>query len=155
MNNVAFTGVTLHYVDNNFNAINKCLAVCHTSGSHTYKVLAEHTTAILAEYGIKLDVPVHIVTDNASNMKVAMTKLMRNVHWQPCFAHTLQFVIVTPLESKEVSALGKVLSKARTIVGHYRRSPSAATALTAIQTDLNLPLHKLVQDVATRWNSQV
>ena len=100
-NNVAFTGVMLHYVDNNFNAI-KVFDCPPYTGSHTSKVLAEHATAILAEYGINLDVPVHIVTDNASNVKVAMMKLMRNVQWRPFFAHTLQLVIVTALESKGV-----------------------------------------------------
>ena len=110
-NNVAYTGVTLHYFDKAFNSVNKCLAVRHTPGSHTLKVLAEHTTEILAEYSIKLDTPVHIVTDNASNVKVAMTKLMRNVQWRPCFAHTLQLIIVTALESKEVSALGKMIAR--------------------------------------------
>ena len=48
-----------------------------------------------------------------------------------------------------------MISKARMMVGHYRGSPSVTTALTAIQMDLNLPQHKLVQDISTRWNSQV
>jgi len=49
----------------------------------------------------------------------------------------------------------KVLSKARAIVGHFRRSPLATTELKKAQNQLNVPEHKLLQDCATRWNSQV
>lgn len=58
-NNVAFSGVMLHYIDKEFNAINKCVAVIHTPGSHTLKVLAHHTTEILSEFGVKLDTSSH------------------------------------------------------------------------------------------------
>ena len=101
-NNVEFSTVTLHYMDIDFNAINRCLAVRNTPGSHTAKVLAEHTSFILGEFGMQLDKAVYIVTDNASNIKVAMTKLLQNVKWRPCFTHTLQLMIITALDNKDV-----------------------------------------------------
>lgn len=135
--------------------MHKCLAVRHTPGSHTAKLLAQHTTEILHEFGVVLDNGVHIITDNAANVRLAMTKVMTNVKWRPCFAHSLQLVINSSVDSPEVAGLSKMLAKASAIVGHFRHSPSATTALMTIQADNKLPQHKLVQDVATRWNSQV
>ena len=97
----------------------------------------------------------HIITDNAANVKVVMTKVLQNVQWRPCFAHTLQLSINMALDCKDVSALGKMLAEARTIASHYWCSPSAMTALMKIQLENSMPQHKLIQDVVTRWNSQV
>ena len=49
-NNTAYTGVMLNYIDRTFNVVNKVLAIRHTPGSHTAKVLASHTIDILEEF---------------------------------------------------------------------------------------------------------
>ena len=41
----------------------------------------------------------------------------------------------------------------RKIVSHFHKSSKATEELRQIQTLLNLPQHKLIQDVETRWNS--
>ena len=43
---------------------------------------------------------------------------------------------------------------ARKIVGHFRHSPLATKKLHDIQVRLGLPIHKLIQDVPTRWGSK-
>ena len=80
---------------------------------------------------------------------------MPGVLWRPCFAHTLQLCVNGALTSREVTDLPKILSKARSIVGHFRRSPTATSQLAKAQEQLSLPRHQLLQDCATRWNSQV
>ena len=62
-----------------------------TMGSHTTKLLAKHATNILGEFRVKLDKSVHFV--NAAPVKLPMTKLMDNVVWRSCFAHTMQLVV--------------------------------------------------------------
>ena len=117
--NDTYKGVTLHYVNANFDIVNRCLAVRHAQGSHTAKLLTEHTTDILSEFGVTLEKPVNVITDNAANVKMAMTKMMVNVKWRPCSAHILQLIINIGLDNKNVTDLSKMLSKARSIVGHY------------------------------------
>ena len=102
--------------------------VRHAPGSHTAKLLAKTATDILGEFGVKLDKLVHFVTDIAAPVKLAMTKLMDNVVWRLCFARTMQLVVNGVLAGKKVSDLSKILAKARSIVGHFRRSLSATTA---------------------------
>ena len=46
-----------------------------------------------------------------------------------------------------------MLSTARKIVGHFRRSNLAYSNLKKIQTNLSLPQHRLTQDECIRWNS--
>jgi hypothetical protein len=152
----AYSAVTPHYINENFNSVNRCIAVRHAPGSHTADLLAAHVTQVLLDFGIQAsDRDIHVTTDNGANIKKAMTKVMVNVKWRGCFAHTLQLVVNAGLESKEVPNLGKMLAKARAIVGHFKRSTTASALLHDIQVRHNIVQHKLRQDVPTRWNSQL
>lgn len=46
-----------------------------------------------------------------------------------------------------------LVSRIRKIVAYFHRSGKATEELHRIQASLNLPQHKLIQDVETRWNS--
>ena len=46
-----------------------------------------------------------------------------------------------------------LLATCRSIVGHFKHSSVACHKLAHIQENLQLPKHKLKQDVVTRWNS--
>ena len=52
-----------------------------------------------------------------------------------------------------LSGISEILRRCRKVVGHFKHSVVAQNALEESQTKLNLPQHKLVQDVMTRWNS--
>lgn len=43
--------------------------------------------------------------------------------------------------------------KVRRLVAHFHRSPKATACLKEKQQILKIPLHKLIVDVSTRWNS--
>ena len=47
----------------------------------------------------------------------------------------------------------EILFKARKIVSHFRRSSRHAEMLKQHQVTHDMPQHKLLQDVSTRWNS--
>jgi len=151
-NNDSYMGVTCHWVDEDYQLRNTCLAIKHAPGSHTADLISTELSEIMTDWGIER--PVHLVTDSGANVKRAMS-LMEGVEWRPCFAHTLQLVVNGGLGSREVTELPKVLAKARAIVGHFRRSPLATVQLEKAQTQLSLPQHRLKQDCPTRWNSQV
>ena len=50
-------------------------------------------------------------------------------------------------------AISEILRRCSKVVGHFKHSVVAQNALEESQTRLNLPQHKLVHDVMTRWNS--
>ena len=68
-----------------------------------------------------------------------------------CFIHSLQLCIEDAVFSQR--AVIDITAKCRTICTHFSHSVVACEELKRIQTDLGLPLHKMIQDVRTRWNS--
>lgn len=146
--NTSYMGVTAHWIEEDFSMQSACLAVKPAPGSHTADYIAEEMQAVLNDWSIDSS-SLHVVTDSGANVKKAMSKLPA-VHWRACFAHTLQLCVNAGLASREVTELPKVLSKARAIVGHFRRSPLATSELEKAQVQLGLPCHKLLQDCQTR-----
>lgn len=74
-----------------------------------------------------------------------------NVASLPCLAHSLQLIIKDGVLLQP--AVVQLLNCARSLVGHYHRSNVAFNTFRQIQSQLNLPGHVLIQDVATHWNS--
>lgn len=65
--------------------------------------------------------------------------------------HTLQLTIKNSLQVQE--NVSEAITSGRRIVTHFNHPALAQEKLLQIQNELNLPKHKLVQDVSTRWNS--
>ncbi|KAH9375033.1 hypothetical protein HPB48_021154 [Haemaphysalis longicornis] len=95
--------------------------------------------------------PIYVVTDNAGNMRAATRGL--SGHERTCFPHTLQFAI---RDAKVMNpCLVALCKKARGIVGHYKHNPKAQERLNCCRKKMDKqPLH-VVQDVKTRWNSEL
>lgn len=146
--------VNAHFVDNNFILQTFCLENSYFEEEHNDKNIALKLREIAEQrYGIRSSqtIPIFCITDNASNMVSALTSMPDWIHLR-CFAHTLQLALHDA--KKEVPGMAKMLSKARSIVGHYKHSSTAQTRLNKIQERLGLrPLH-LIQDCETRWNSE-
>lgn len=68
-----------------------------------------------------------------------------------CFSHLIQLVVHEGLLSQR--SVGDVLASGRKIIGHLKHSPLATSRLETIQTGLQMPVKRLIQDVPTRWNS--
>lgn len=68
-----------------------------------------------------------------------------------CFIHTLQLVIHDAILSQRT--VSDIVAKCRKIVLHFNHSAIACTKLKTIQESLKLPVHKMIQDIVTRWNS--
>lgn len=157
VSNDAFVGVTAHYLLEDFSYQDRCLTVKHAPGSHTSEMICKHLDDICNEWSLQQRtalLPLYVVTDNGSNMKKAV-HLMKHAKWVPCFAHTLQLVINKVLSLGELRDIQDLLSTARAIVGHFRRSPMACKTLEQAQEKLGTRKKRLIQDCSTRWNSQV
>ena len=99
------------------------------------------------EWGLPPDPP--LVSDNASNMTVAAEEFGSSLH-VGCLAHTLNLACGKALKITSVSHL---LARMRRVVAYFHRSTVANAILKDKQKLLQLPEHKLLIDVATRWNS--
>lgn len=115
--------------------------------SHTGSNIAAVLTEAVAEWGLPPVPP--LVSDNASNMFVAGREFGAEVH-VGCFAHTLNLACGKALK---ISSVSRLLAKMRNIVAYFHRSCPATNILKDKQRLLQLPQHKLIIDVQTRWNS--
>ncbi|KAL0146480.1 hypothetical protein M9458_058111 [Cirrhinus mrigala] len=92
-----------------------------------------------------------VVTNNARNMGVVVKEAGLSPHVK-CFAHTLNLASQAGLKVNRVSRL---LGGVRRVAAFFHRSSTATAVLTSKQQMLNLPVHKLIMDVVTRWNSSL
>jgi hypothetical protein len=90
-----------------------------------------------------------VVCDNGSNLLAALSA--GSLTHVPCLAHVLNLVVQKFLRT--YPGLSDIVAKARRIASHFRRSPTATASLSKLQRKYNLPLHRLIVDSVTRWNS--
>ncbi len=145
---LGYITVTCHFIDSSWGLRSVVLATTNLTKDHTAENVADELKRITDEWNIT-DKVVAVVTDNAANI-VAAVRLNGWKHI-PCFAHTLNLVVQDALTADPI--LSVIQKKCRDIVTYFHRSCKATERLTSIQVRLNLPDHKLVQDVSTRWNS--
>ncbi|KAK6196399.1 hypothetical protein SNE40_001632 [Patella caerulea] len=149
--NHAYISLTAHYLTDDWKLENKLLATRLMANKHTGVNIASYLTDLAKEFNIK-DITA-VVTDNAANMRVALrhvNDVMENettVEHTGCFAHTLQLAVNDGLK---LNAIDRVLGAARKLVGHFNHSVVATETLLKVQGS---DPKKLIQDVATRWNS--
>ena len=115
--------------------------------SRTALFILESIRALQSDREIKLHA---VVTDNGSNM----VKALRDGNFTNirCMAHTINLMVQNALRHSD-SNVENLLSKARTLVSHFRRSSRCAEMLKQYQITHAMPKHKLLLDVSTRWNS--
>jgi len=95
-----------------------------------------------------------VVRDNAANMARGME--VAGIPSVGCFAHSMQLCVQSQLTSKkeDMKFIVQLLAQCRSLVGHFSHSVLAKEKFRLIQDSMQgIPRRKLVQDVATRWNS--
>jgi hypothetical protein len=113
---------------------------------HTGQNIAVTLINIFNEWNIANKI-ITVVSDNGSNIKNAINEHLLK-HHHPCMAHTLNLSIIEAINGN--SDINQILKKCRTIVGHFKHSSNATEKLKDFQLQMNLPLLKVKQDVATR-----
>ncbi|XP_050547873.1 zinc finger BED domain-containing protein 4-like [Daktulosphaira vitifoliae] len=146
-NNQSFIAVTAHFLNpENDSELSAYLLGCTSfPESHTADNLALFLKNTVSEWGLN-DRVTAVVTDNASNMKLAIDKC----DWRriSCFAHSVNLVVQNSLEIIE-----PVITKIKNIVSYFKRSSHALAKLEEYQKQTGSPILKLKQDCPTRWNS--
>ncbi|XP_034023456.1 zinc finger BED domain-containing protein 1-like [Thalassophryne amazonica] len=142
--------VTAHYVNNDWEIESPVLQTRPIYESHTSDNLAEVLKEAVLEWKLdKQNTTIPVTTDNAKNIVNASNAAGLSPHIG-CFAHTVNLASQKGLGVNQISRL---LSKVRRVVTFFHKSTTAAVVLKAKQEMLQLPPHKLIQDVTTRWNS--
>lgn len=146
--NQGYVTITSHHIDPEWKMKTFVLQTRVLNEAHTGKNIGGLLREACTEWKISDKNPA-IVTDNARNMIVAGAEAQFSPHIT-CFAHTLNLASQKGLG---VDRASRLLGKVRKIVGYFHRSPIACHVLQEKQNLMDLPKHKLIQDIITRWNS--
>lgn len=120
--------------------------------AHTGVNIAEVLKSAVTEWELeRAKHGIAVVSDNARNMDVAVREAGLAPHIK-CFAHTLNLATQAGLSVPRVSRL---LGRVRRVAAFFHRSSTATAVFASKQKMLELPSHKLIIDVATRWNSSL
>jgi hypothetical protein len=94
----SYSGVTLHYLDEDFVMNGWLLEVEPLPGKHTGKLIAKAIRIALTRWGLRLESCVRLVRDGAANVVVAADDL--GVSSFSCVAHSLHLVVGAALIKK-------------------------------------------------------
>ncbi|KAI4875045.1 hypothetical protein NFI96_001341 [Prochilodus magdalenae] len=118
--------------------------------THTGVNIAEVLKSTVTEWELgRVNHGIAVVTDNARNMDVPVREAGLAPHIK-CFAHTLNSVA-----GLSVPRVSRLLAKVRRVAAAFHRSTTVTAVLASKQKQLDIPSHKLIIDVPTRWNSSL
>uniref|UniRef100_A0AAZ1Y5E7 BED-type domain-containing protein n=1 Tax=Oreochromis aureus TaxID=47969 RepID=A0AAZ1Y5E7_OREAU len=143
----SYVTVTAHHITDQWNLQSHVLQTRAMHDSHTGEHIAALLTDAVAEWGLNAKDLV-VVTDNAPNMALA-ARLAGMTHIQ-CFAHSLNLASQKALK---IQSVVRLLGRIRRVTAFFRRSTTASNQLKQRQCLLQLPAHRLITDIITRWNS--
>lgn len=147
-NNESFIAVTAHFILEA--ELKTILLSCHgMDAAHTYENLASEIKMVMAHWDIT-DKIVLVVSDNAANITAAIEQHLKLKHLG-CAAHKLNLIVDAALKEPLVA---EIISKVKTIVRYFRKSPKAFKLFSDNQIKEGIPTpKKLIMSVPTRWNS--
>ncbi|KAK7934311.1 hypothetical protein WMY93_005207 [Mugilogobius chulae] len=146
----SYLTVTVHFISSEWKMMSHVLQTRAIYDQHTSTNLAEALKEAVHEWKLERSyATIPVTTDNARNIINAVKEAGLGPQIG-CFAHTINLASQKATGLNQVSRL---LGKVRKIVTFFHRSTTAAHILQSKQEMLNVPKHKLIQDVPTRWNS--
>lgn len=141
-----FLAVTAHFIDRDFELKSVMLECASFGDRHTSTNLATELNRIIGEWGLEKKILI-VISDNAANIKKAIKEDLKLKHFG-CFAHTINLI------AQDALTYGcDILDKVKAVVSFFKRSTVAASKLIEQQKLLQRESKKLIQEVATRWNS--
>jgi hypothetical protein len=153
--NQGYLSYTAHFLTNNFELKNYCVAVENVDESHTAdalaKSLSEQTVAWTTEAQRANKLKIAVVSDNAAKIQSALTKVPFCTPIN-CFNHTLQLSINDAV--RHCDELQTTVQKAKSITTHFKHSSKNTKMLLDREKQLGMQQLKLKQECTTRWNSR-
>lgn len=140
---------TGHFIQRDWNRQQVVLNVKTMSSSHRARYIQETFLEMLDSWKINPDCVVLVLRDGGTNMVKGMK--LAELPDLSCTAHTLQLVINDGLSSQR--AVLDIIATSKSCAGHFGHSVLAKQKLRAIQEELGLPTHSIIQAVQTHWSS--
>ena len=157
-NNLLFQSLTLHFINNRFELKRLLVKLDYFGENHTGEIILEKLDSLIK--GLKLEQKTHTwaTTDGGTNvlkaMRLSKASQLPSINdnlW--CADHQIHLIVTDAL--KAVPAWKEVSSKLSKLVGHFNHSPKNSSILRKIALDFKQSRTKLVQNVSTRWNSDL
>lgn len=145
----SFMAITIHFIDEEFEAKSILLECSSFEEAHTSANLATELNRVITLWGLESKILLAI-SDNAANIQKAIKDELKWKHFG-CFAHTINLIVQNGLKS--VEPIMAIIVKFRSLVAHFKRSTTASSKLFEVQVKAGKEPKKLLQDVTTRWNS--
>lgn len=146
----SYITITAQVIDEKWESKSFVLQTRELSESHTGVNIARVLRNALREWELtRPQTTIACVTDNASNMDIAVRESGLHPHIK-CLAHVVNLASKRGLA---VSRVARLLGRVRRVTTFFHKSTTATAVLANKQTQLELPRHKLITDVQTRWNS--
>ena len=145
-----YTTITAHFIDSNWEVKSPVLLTRAKPQRHTAVNLAKELEEAFDEFSIS-DKITAVVTDNAANIKCAVSRLGNIEDGQSCFAHTLNLCVKHGI--KEHPPTQEAVKKVKNIVTFFNHSTQAVNDLKKEHQLKGSSFYKLKKDVETRWNS--
>uniref|UniRef100_UPI00358E7A74 E3 SUMO-protein ligase ZBED1-like isoform X1 n=2 Tax=Myxine glutinosa TaxID=7769 RepID=UPI00358E7A74 len=143
-----YIGVTAHFVNRDWSVGHFTLENAELPPPHDLEHIASALHEILEDWKLK-DKLSAVVTDNETNITEAVREGLGFPHIS-CFGHTLNLMVKVGLNSRGIKT---TLARCSKLVEFARRSAKAKYSFAAHQHTLDFPVHKLIQDIDTRWGS--
>ncbi|XP_049447489.1 zinc finger BED domain-containing protein 4-like [Epinephelus fuscoguttatus] len=141
--------LTCHFIDKDWQMKQIVLNVKAMDGSHTGEYISDMFLSLLKHWDIETERVVLVLRDSGANMIKGMR--LAKLPDLSCSAHTLQLVVNDGISSQR--AVADIVAKLKSSATHFNHSVLAEQRLKNIQKELDLPQHRIIQSVPTRWNS--
>lgn len=124
--------VTAHFMSEDWQLHSFVLETKVLEESHTATNIKERLSEVMEEFKIPGEKRVAVVHDNAANMVLCTELISNDPSWGNakgvrCAGHTLQLCINVALKTDPIC---RCIAAARRLVGHFKKSTKATTALT-------------------------
>ena len=146
--NDSYMTVTIHFITSDWELKSFCLETMPLFKDHTGQNIADAMVDILDSWDLNRDNLVATTTDSGSNV-VSAFRLMNALRIS-CFGHNLDLAIRKGLDNARVQ---RVIARCHSLVELFHRSYKKTRDLRQKQEELDLPQHKIMGDVVTRWGS--
>jgi hypothetical protein len=147
----SYQAITLHYLDVDFNLKKWTIAIKPSQGRHTGEAIALQTDALISQIPhLDSKASITMVTDGAANMKKAMRESERVGKHLLCMDHILNLAVQNALK---VDSVDVIVQKCKRLAKLTHKSSQKCEKIEAACNKVNKPYRKIIQPVATRWNS--
>jgi zinc finger BED domain-containing protein 1 (E3 SUMO-protein ligase ZBED1) len=156
VNREAFLGLTVHYIDSDWNLCNFLLDIIPFANKHTGANIAKEIMRVLEEFNISTKI-IGLTTDNDSAMLACGKEIadifdnevsLMNFSYYRCAAHVLNLGV-----KKGLTTVDNSVMKARKLTNMIRNSTNLTNSLRRFCTVKNMKFLKPIQDIDIRWNS--